>query len=340
MELIEMIKQPAFCVQDNKIVACNHSAQARQITTESNLDDLLGEHADAYKAFVDGVLYLQITADGENFNATITRTTNGDVFLLDTIFTDSALQAMALSSQHLRNQLSSVMVQAVERLDQEEDGSIIRGLYRLQRMLCNMSDLPLYRSKPAPTEMLELGAAVQEIMEKANTLLSEADYHIDYVAPKDMLFACGDYEMLERAIFNLLSNAAKHSPKGSTFKTSLTGNGKVASISIEDSGSGISSELYGNLFTRYQREPSIEDGLCGIGLGMSLVQSVAAFHGGTVLITRTANGGTRVVLSISMRTPKEPQLRSPTFRFSDYAGGNDHGLLEFSDILPPKMYSK
>ena len=337
--VLDLINQPAFCVQNGKIVACNRSAQLHQISTETDLSLLLGSHSDEYLEYVEGLLYLQLTINDATYDATITRTPDGDIFLLDTGYTNEALQALSLASQYLRNQLSSVMAQATDRLtDPEQDGGIIRGLYRMQRMLCNMSDIPLYRSKPAPTETLELEPAVFEIVEKASALLEEAGYTVQYTGIHDSLFVLGNYEMLERAIFNLLSNAAKHSPKGSTLKVSLTKKDKVALISIEDAGTGIDTDLYGTLFSRYQRDSSVPSGQSGIGLGMALVQSVAAYHGGTVLVTKTNSGGTKVTISLSRRIPKESLLRSPILRLTDYAGGNDHGLLEFSDILPAELF--
>lgn len=337
--IIDFLEQPAFCVQDGKIVACNRSAQNRQITADQEVAGLLGDHSDTYAGYTDGLLYLQLTVDGIVYDATVTRTEQGDIFLLDTRFSNDALQAMALASQHLRTQLGSVMAQAADRyIDPDKDGGIMKGLYRMQRMLCNMSDIPYYRSKTAPSDTLELGAAVYEICEKASTLLEEADYQVQYTGVREPLFVAGDYEMLERAIFNLLSNAAKYSPKGSLLQVTLTRKNNVACISVEDAGQGIDTGLYATLFARYQREPSVGDGQSGIGLGMALVQSVAAYHGGTVLVTRSQSGGTKVALSISLRTQKDAQFRSPVLKLNDYAGGNDHGLLEFSDILPAKMY--
>ncbi len=337
--ILDLVKQPAFCVRGGKIIACNSSAKNRQISEGQDVVTLTGEHSQTYQDFNGGLLYLQITVDDVKYDATVTRTPEGDIFLLDTVFSNDALQAMALASQHLRSQLGSVMAQAADRLtDQEQDSGIIKGLYRLQRMLCNMSDIPLYRSKAAPSEMLELSSAVYEITEKAAGLLAEAGYKVQYIGVPDPVFALGDYEMLERAIFNLLSNAAKYAPEGSTLKVSLSKNNKTALISVEDAGQGISPELYATLFSRYLREPSATDGHNGIGLGMSLVQSVAAHHGGTVLVTKPENGGTKVTLSLSLQTPKEAQVRSPIVRLTDYAGGNDHGLLELSDVLPAKLY--
>ena len=71
---------------------------------------------------------------------------------------------------------------------------------------------------------------------------------------------------------------------------------------------------------------------------MALVQSVAAHHGGTVLVSQGRNGGTKVALSIAVRELDEPVLRSPRVLLADYAGNMDHTLLELSDVLPAKLY--
>ncbi len=333
---LDLIEHPAFCVKSGKIIACNRSAVNRQFSEGQDIMALLDTHAETYEAFVDGLLYLQISVDGTMYDATVTRTPDGDIFVLDTRFSNDALQAMALAAQHLRNQLGSVMAQAA---DSPQNGGVMKGLYRLQRMLCNMSDIPLYRSKSAPAETLELGSVVYEIVEKAAALLEDAQYRVEYRGIQDLLFTTGDREMIERAVFNLLSNAAKYAPKGSTLRVSLVKKERVALISVEDSGTGIDTGLYATLFSRYMREPSISGGQDGIGLGMALVQTVAAYHGGTVLVTKPASGGTKVTLSLSLRTPKDVSFRSPIVSFTDYAGGNDHGLLELSDVLPPKSYN-
>lgn len=337
--LLDYIDQPAFCVRDGRIVALNRGAGQRFIAEGTEISSLLISHQDAYEAFTEGLLYLRVCVEGTEYDATVTSTEQGHIFVLDTGLTDDALQAMALASAHLRNQLGSVMAQAKDRLtDPEQDGGIMRGLYRLQRMLCNMSDTPLYRAKAAPSQMLELGSAVYEITEKASTLLEKAGYKVEYTGIENSVFTTGDYEMLERAVFNLLSNAAKYSTAGSTLKVTLTASKRSATISVEDCGDGIEPNLYRTLFAKYQRQVSVEDGRSGIGLGMALVQSVAAHHGGTVLVTQNPGGGTRVCMTLAIRESNGTELRSPIVRLSDYAGGNDHGLLELSDVLPAKMY--
>ena len=103
-----------------------------------------------------------------------------------------------------------------------------------------------------------------------------------------------------------------------------------------DSGSGIAENLRGSLFTRYAREPGLEDGRYGVGLGMVLIRSTAAAHGGTVLIDHPDDCGTRITVSLAIRQG-DPVVRSPRFAI-DYAGERDHGLIELSDVLPAQLY--
>ena len=71
---------------------------------------------------------------------------------------------------------------------------------------------------------------------------------------------------------------------------------------------------------------------------MTLVRSVDAAHGGTVLLEQT--GGTKVAMTMAIRKEIPGILRSPILRIGDYAGGRDLGLLEFSETLPSSAYEE
>ena len=135
-----------------------------------------------------------------------------------------------------------------------------------------------------------------------------------------------------------MSNAVKFSQPGSSVDVKLSRSGKLACLTVEDEGDGITAQVQGTLFHRYMREPAIEDSRFGLGLGMTLVRSTAAAHGGTVLLEQTK--GTRVAMTMAIRKEVPGGLRSPTLRIGDYAGGRDLGLLEFSETLPASAYEK
>ena len=93
----------------------------------------------------------------------------------------------------------------------------------------------------------------------------------------------------------------------------------------------------GDVFQRYLRQPGLEDGRFGLGLGLALVRSAARIHNGTVLIDQPESVGTRVTVSIPIQQGSQTLLRS-NVAMVDYAGGWNHGLLELSDVLPAHLY--
>jgi K+-sensing histidine kinase KdpD len=143
---------------------------------------------------------------------------------------------------------------------------------------------------------------------------------------------------LERAVYNILSNAIKFTPKGGTIEAKLALKGSMLCLSVQDSGSGIPQELRDHVYTRFQRGPALEDGRFGIGLGMVLIRSTASAHGGTVLIDHPGQTGTRITMTMDVRRGTGNTLRSGLLRM-DYAGEQDHSLIELSDILPPEAYN-
>ena len=114
-------------------------------------------------------------------------------------------------------------------------------------------------------------------------------------------------------------------------------NALAAGGSETDSGSGIAQSVRSSVFSRYLRQPALEDSRYGIGLGMVLIRTAAAHHGGTVLIDQPEGAGTRITMTMSIRQSKQATLRSNVLRV-DYAGERDHGLIELSECLPTELY--
>ena len=206
------------------------------------------------------------------------------------------------------------------------------------RLIGNMSDAG--RIPPASRqETTDIGALFSEIFEKAAALAETAGVTIRYQGPEQSVLCLADREQLERAVLNLISNALKFAPSGGNLDASLTKRGKMLRFSIRDNGPGFAQNLLGSVYNRYLRQPCIEEGRNGLGLGMVLVRSAAASHGGAVLIDQPEGGGARVTMTIAIRQSTSGTLRSPILRV-DYAGEQDHALVELSDCLPAELYKK
>ena len=99
---------------------------------------------------------------------------------------------------------------------------------------------------------------------------------------------------LERAVANLLDNAAKWSPPNGQVEVAV----RDGHVTVRDHGPGIDEEDLPYVFDRFYRASSAR-GLPGSGLGLAIVRQVAVAHGGTVVAERADGGGTRMTLSLN-----------------------------------------
>ena len=348
--MLDLMVRPGFCVKDNTIVYANQAAVALTVTPGTNVSSLLRTGKEEYAAFENGCLYLTLDVSGECWSASVTGLGEYRIFLLDRDAEQAELQAMALAARELREPLTKVMITA-DRLFpmaalqddpniREQVARMNRGLLQMLRVIGNMSDAQRYCvDRGANLETRDVTALMQEIFDRSAGLFSHAGLTLSFRnldTPVDCLV---DSEKLERAVLNILSNAIKFTPNGGTVDCSLTRRNNMLCLQVRDSGSGIPDTVRGQLHSRYQRQPGIEEGRYGIGLGMVLIRSAAAIHGGAVLVDHPGGSGTRITLTIAIRKPQGGMLRSPVLRV-DYAGERDHALMELSETLPASLYEK
>jgi len=108
----------------------------------------------------------------------------------------------------------------------------------------------------------------------------------------------GDAQGLERAVVNLLDNAVKFSPDGST----VTVHQARGLLTVDDQGPGIPATDRESAFDRFWRGADAR-GLPGSGLGLAIVADAVAQHGGTVRLDAAPGGGTRAVVQLPVTAP-------------------------------------
>lgn len=345
MEMLDLMMQPAFCVREGTIIKVNPAAAALLIEAGAGVQPLLHTGTDEYASFDGGCLYLTLSLSGHQTGASVTRMQDFDVFCIEQE-ADAHLQALALAARELREPLSGVLAvadrvfptaAAADTKTQEQLSHMNRSLFQILRIVNNMSDARLYTvGTDSQQEIRDISSVLQEIFSRAEQLAGHAGVTLRYTGPAESIYTLLDSQKLERMVFNILSNAIKFTPAGGTVDAVLIRRGGKLYLSIQDSGSGIDEAVKGTLFSRYLREPGLENGRTGLGLGMVLIRSTAALHGGTVLVDHPETSGTRITVSLAIRQ-KEPSVRSPRMRI-DYAGERDHGLIELSDVLPASLY--
>jgi signal transduction histidine kinase len=115
----------------------------------------------------------------------------------------------------------------------------------------------------------------------------------------------GDPVLLDQVVSNLVENAVRYAPPGSTVELELTAiEGPSAMLSVRDHGPGVLPEHVDKLFEPFWKEP----GSRSSGLGLAIVRSIVEAHGGLIEYCETPGGGATFVVRLPARAaePREP----------------------------------
>jgi signal transduction histidine kinase len=193
-----------------------------------------------------------------------------------------------------------------------------RETMRLQEQiedLLYISRLDLEKITFHPTD-LSINDLIQTLVQDRALLFEERNLDLNY-KPSPLPPIQADPTLLERLLTNLLINARNYTPQGSvTVRTAVVGNTDAPwiTISVEDTGLGISEEDQARLFERFYRGSSSQRARApGTGLGLAISQKIAALHGGHITCeSKVGEGSTFTLwLPVASPSPKEPAPSNP-----------------------------
>ncbi|MDN6566122.1 MAG: ATP-binding protein [Actinomyces sp.] len=167
---------------------------------------------------------------------------------------------------------------------------------RLSALVQDIIDLSRLQEPDAlaAAELLDVDDVVSAALLRQETI-AEAN-GVELVGPLTSSHAhvWGDRDMLVTAVRNLVDNAVRYSPHGGRVSVGVEVHDDLVSLSVVDSGVGISVEDQARVFERFYRvDPARSRSTGGTGLGLSIVKHVAADHGGTVTVwSRPGRGST------------------------------------------------
>jgi signal transduction histidine kinase len=143
------------------------------------------------------------------------------------------------------------------------------------------------------TDPLDLAAVAEDALDGRT-----AD-GITTIATLDEAPVTGDGMLLERLVNNLLENAERYNTAGGTIAISTTAHDATSVLRVVNTGAVVPADMVERLFLPFTR---LDDRIRhdGFGLGLTLVSSIAAVHGGTVEATAAPTGG----LDITVRLPR------------------------------------
>jgi two-component system sensor histidine kinase MprB len=211
-------------------------------------------------------------------------------------------QLVADASHELRTPLTSlrtnIEVLATERTlppgDREKLlGDVVEQLGEMTALITELIELARAEQHHEEPEDVRLDLLTEGAVERARRNRP----NVTFRTALDESLVHGVPSTIERAVANLLDNAAKWSPPGGEVEVGV----HSGEVTVRDHGAGIADEDLPYVFDRFYRASSAR-GLPGSGLGLAIVKQVAEAHGGTVTAEPADGGGTLMRLRLNGAT--------------------------------------
>jgi signal transduction histidine kinase/CheY-like chemotaxis protein/PAS domain-containing protein len=197
---------------------------------------------------------------------------------------------MAVLGHELRNPLSPItaalhLMKLRDPRSTREQEVIERQVKHLTRLVDDLLDVSrIERGKIELTKRpVQLAEIVTKAVEIASPLFEERRQRLELNVPSKGMALLADETRIAQVMANLLTNAARYSGEGGHIVVSACRAEQDVVLRVRDNGIGIEPELLPRVFDLFVQGPRTPDRrLGGLGLGLSLVRSLVALHGGTV----------------------------------------------------------
>jgi two-component system sensor histidine kinase MprB len=214
-------------------------------------------------------------------------------------------QLVADASHELRTPLTSLrtnieVLAGKGKLPAEERDRLLKDvveqLGEMTTIIAELIELARAGEAPAEPEDIRLDLLAAEAVERAG----RDRPGVTFTTHLQESLVRGDPAAIERAVANLLDNAAKWSPAGGEVEVAV----HDGEVTVRDHGPGIDDEDLPYVFDRFYRATSAR-GMPGSGLGLAIVRQVAEAHGGVVTAERAEGGGTLMRLRLNGARPPD-----------------------------------
>ncbi|WP_220699332.1 sensor histidine kinase [Nocardioides cavernaquae] len=214
-------------------------------------------------------------------------------------------QFVADASHELRTPLATI--QGYAELGLRADAApdqVLLVLGKVQgeshRMTALVEDLLLLarldQGRPLAREEVDLSRLAIEAVADARVVAPDHQWRMEL--PEDAVEVTGDGPRLHQVLANLLANASRHAPSGTTVTVAISAASDGTRVSVHDDGPGVPVDLQAHVFERFTRgDASRTRDSGGAGLGLSLARAIAEAHGGTLTL-ESVPGDTTFTLTL------------------------------------------
>jgi CheY-like chemotaxis protein/anti-sigma regulatory factor (Ser/Thr protein kinase) len=132
-------------------------------------------------------------------------------------------------------------------------------------------------------ELVDLREIVNAAVESSRPSIDEREHELAVTLPRQAIYIEADRVRLTQVLMNLLTNAAKYTPKPGEISLNVEPAGGQVLVRVKDTGVGLSAESLAHVFDMfYQVDRSYARSEGGLGLGLTLVRQLVEMHGGTI----------------------------------------------------------
>jgi signal transduction histidine kinase len=151
------------------------------------------------------------------------------------------------------------------------------------------------RARTLDRRPVDLMSAVRAVIDDAGVLAAGRELTIAVDGPAAMVCRV-DEPTVRRAVSNLLDNAIRHAPRGSTVHVQVERSAEQIAVTVTDHGPGIPPTEQEHIFERFWHR-----GDATTGLGLPIASQIAQAHGGTVAVTSPGPDGSGAVFRLTLR---------------------------------------
>jgi signal transduction histidine kinase len=174
-----------------------------------------------------------------------------------------------------------------------------RSIDRAESMIDALLTLAISDQGPASSEPVDLSTAAEDALDVAAAGIGQLSLRVDSrLEPAE---TTGDPHLLERMIGNLVDNAVRHNEPGGWIRLSTGAQDGSVFLQIANSGPHVPDDAVPTLFEPFRRIEGRTATSDGVGLGLSIVKSIVAAHGATVVARSQPEGGLDVRVALPAR---------------------------------------
>lgn len=201
------------------------------------------------------------------------------------------------------------LLDGVYDLNLENVAAIHRQSTLLSRLVADLGDLALAEAGELRLEWqpVNLPALVTQVNRGLETQAQGKGVSLQDDTPEVTPPIHGDEQRLKQVLFNLISNALRHTPTGGTITTSVEVKENRVVVSVRDTGSGIPPEQLPHVFERFFRaDRSRARATGGSGLGLTIAKRIVEAHGGQIWVQSWLGAGSTFAFSLPIHHQGAP----------------------------------